>query len=231
MDPLRQSSKRPGLRRSVFAYPTGQCLALSLPQLPPFAVPATAAGSRRMACGIYASMPVRGSICDSHYALGLRKRSLPLSLSLAGRGAVTVVLRSAKRSRRTAHAVHSSPLTACARTRILKCIRAEGKARAGEPRGLRQKKSAGTLRLAGALQLRYIVFFAEVFVFKGGAGLKLAGKSVPVVISPGFAMMSFFVGPRAASNSFFSFSGTLNSSSVLTRFSTTALNSPSVTPI
>src|SRR5499427_8458886 len=71
MDPLRQSSKRPGLQRSVFAYPTGQCLALLLPQLHPFVVPATAAGSRQMACGIYASMPVRGSICDSHYALGL----------------------------------------------------------------------------------------------------------------------------------------------------------------
>ena len=96
MDPLYLSSKRPGLQRSVFAYPTGQCLALLLPRLHPFVVPVTAAGSRPMACGIYASMPVRGSICDSHYALGLRQRSLPPSLSPAGRDVVTVVLRSAK---------------------------------------------------------------------------------------------------------------------------------------
>src|SRR5215471_6678055 len=150
MDALRQSSKRPGLQRSVFAYLTGQCLALLLPRLHPFVVPATVAGSRRMACGIYASMPVRGLIYGSHYALGLCKRSLPLSLSLAGRGAVTMALRSVKRSRRMAHAVHSSHLTASARIRISRCIRAEGKTRAAEPRGLRQKKSAGTLMLASA---------------------------------------------------------------------------------
>ena len=55
---------------------------------------------------------------------------------------------------------------------------------------------------------RYI-FLAEAFIFNGAAGLKLAGKSVPVIISPGFVTMSAFVGLRAASNSFFSFSGTL----------------------
>ena len=91
-----------------FAYPMGQFLALLLPRLHPFAVPATAAGSRPMACGIYASMPVRGSICGSHYAPGLRKRSLPPSLSPAGRGVVTVVLKSAKPSRRMARAVPHS---------------------------------------------------------------------------------------------------------------------------
>ena len=43
-------------------------------------------------------------------------------------------------------------------------------------------------------QPRYI-FFVEAFAFNGGAGLKLAGKSVPVIISPGFPTMSFFMGP------------------------------------
>src|SRR5262245_55237428 len=96
MEPLCLLSNRPGLQRSVFAYLTGQYLALLLPRPPPFVAPATAVGLRRMACGIYASMPVRGSIYGSHYGLGLRKRSLPLSLSLAGRGVVTVGLRSAR---------------------------------------------------------------------------------------------------------------------------------------
>src|SRR6266851_6240003 len=132
MDLLRQLSKRPGHQQSVFVYPTGQCLALLLPRLHPFVVPVTAAGSPPMACGIYASMPVRGSFCGSHYALGPRKRSLPPSLSLAGRSAVTVVLRSAFRSRRMVRAVHSFHLTASARIRISRCTHAEDKVRGGE---------------------------------------------------------------------------------------------------
>src|SRR5262245_29657131 len=140
MAPLHQSSKRPGLQRSAFAYPTGQCLALLLPRLHPFAVPVTAAGSRRMVCGIYAFMPVRGSIYGSHYALVLRKRSLLPSLSPAGRDVVTVVLRSARRSRRIVHVVHLFHLTASARIRTSRCTHAEGKASGGEPRRLRQRK-------------------------------------------------------------------------------------------
>src|SRR6266542_5084757 len=72
------------------------------------------------------------------------------------------------------------------------------------------------------------IFFLEAD-FNGAAGLKLAGKSVPVIISPGFATMSFFRGLMVAINSLFSFYGTMNSSSVFTRSYATALNSSSVT--
>src|SRR5262249_43401339 len=91
-----------------------------------FAVPVTAVGSPPMACGTYASMPVRVSTCDNHYGLEPLERNSLLSLSLAGRHAMIVVQRSAKHSKLMACAVPSSHLIVSVRTRILRCIRAEG---------------------------------------------------------------------------------------------------------
>src|SRR6266511_790285 len=131
MGPLSQSWKRAGLQRSVSTCLMARCLALLPPRQHHFAVPVTVVGSPQTACGIYASMPVRVSISDSHYGLAPLERNSPLSLFLAGRRAVIVVQRSAKHSRPMACAVLSSLLIASARTRILRCIHAEGNAPPG----------------------------------------------------------------------------------------------------
>src|SRR5262245_5664576 len=64
----------------------------------------------------------------------------------------------------------------------------------------------------------------------GGAGLKFAGRSVPVW-GDSFSTMSFLNPASAPSSSFCSAAGTLNLFSVLTRSSTSAVNSPAVVPI
>src|SRR5262249_41679257 len=64
----------------------------------------------------------------------------------------------------------------------------------------------------------------------GGAGLKLAGRFVPVA-DDSFSTMSPLNPANAPSSSFFSLSGTLNLSRVLIRSSTSAVNSPPVVPI
>src|SRR5712691_8103522 len=192
MGPLSQSWKRAGLQRSVSTCLMARCLALLPPRQHRFAAPVTAVDSLPMVCGIYASMPVRVSICDSHYGLAPLARNSLLSLSLAGRRAATEVRRSAKHSRPMACAVPSSHLIASARTRILRCIHAEGSCSARCAQRLStaasEKKpvlashtvaSAGTIlqKCEIASQSPYICFFLEA-AFKGGAGLKLAGKSV-----------------------------------------------------
>src|SRR5262249_6642480 len=137
----------PGLQRNVFACPTGPCLALLRPRRHPFVVPVTAAGLRPMACGIYVSMPVRVSTCGSPCVRGPRERSLPPSFSLAGRDAVTGVLRSARHLRCMAHAVPSFHLIASVRIRISRCTHEAGKARAN----LRREEKRWRHAIASAL--------------------------------------------------------------------------------
>src|SRR5215510_11691708 len=64
----------------------------------------------------------------------------------------------------------------------------------------------------------------------GGAGLKFAGRSVPVW-GASLSTMSLLNPASAPSSSFCSAAGTLNLFRVLTRSSTSALNSPAVLPI
>src|SRR5262245_53989640 len=64
----------------------------------------------------------------------------------------------------------------------------------------------------------------------GGAGLKFAGRSVPVWVDS-LSTMSFLNPASAVSSYFCSAGGTLNLFRVLTRSSTRALNSPAVDPI
>src|SRR5262245_5107783 len=97
-------------------------------------------------------------------------------------------------------------------------------------------KSSTTAEIASLPPRRSYSDFDEVdaatapFAPSGGAGLKAAGRDRPVA-PDSLSTMSPLNPPNAPSNSFFSFSGTLNLFRVLTRSSTSALNSPAVVPI